>query len=509
MSTNTSIPTESRANSDARQGLVLATLCAVTVLVIAFVAAINLAVPLLTSGSLHPSSTQLLWIVDSYVTVFACLVIPCGALGDRFGRKGVLTIGLILFAAGAAVSASSPTVAVMLIGRCVTGVGAACVLSNSLAILMHATPPQKRPRAIAIWASSTGFGGVAGNVGGGALLQTGSWRWLFVAVVPIALAGAAAVAYLAPRTPRNHRGLDPVGTVLLTAATFGLLVGVIEGPESGWGSITVISAFVASAALYAAWIIVELRVEQPLLDPRLFRLPLLRAGCLGMTVAFFGLFALFYVNASFLQYAKGFSVLTTGLAVIPLTIPLLFGARFVPLISARLGSTITVAAAFAFIGVGMFGLSTSTAHTPYIAYALWLVVIGIGAAAALPVLTHDIADSLPLEQAGVGSGLQATAREFGSALGVAVIGTILTSRFISALPDSMRNGDGAAPRTVADGLEMADTPLAHDAVLSAFTTGADSAVRVIAIITLIAGCLVTAQSAWSNRTRTKETEQAH
>ena len=242
MSTNTSIPTESRANSDARQGLVLATLCAVTVLVIAFVAAINLAVPLLTSGSLHPSSTQLLWIVDSYVTVFACLVIPCGALGDRFGRKGVLTIGLILFAAGAAVSASSPTVAVMLIGRCVTGVGAACVLSNSLAILMHATPPQKRPRAIAIWASSTGFGGVAGNVGGGALLQTGSWRWLFVAVVPIALAGAAAVANLAPRTPRNHRGLDPVGTVLLTAATFGLLVGVIEGPESGWGSITVISA---------------------------------------------------------------------------------------------------------------------------------------------------------------------------------------------------------------------------------------------------------------------------
>ena len=206
LSTNTSIPTESRANSDARQGLVLATLCAVTVLVIAFVAAINLAVPLLTSGSLHPSSTQLLWIVDSYVTVFACLVIPCGALGDRFGRKGVLTIGLILFAAGAAVSASSPTVAVMLIGRCVTGVGAACVLSNSLAILMHATPPQKRPRAIAIWASSTGFGGVAGNVGGGALLQTGSWRWLFVAVVPIALAAGAA--------PANARGwgrAEPTG----------------------------------------------------------------------------------------------------------------------------------------------------------------------------------------------------------------------------------------------------------------------------------------------------------
>lgn len=124
-------------------------------------------------------------------------------------------------------------------------------------------------------------------------------------------------------------------------------------------------------------------------------------------------------------------------------------------------------------------------------------------------MTHDIADSLPLEQAGVGSGLQATAREFGSALGVAVIGTILTSRFISALPESMRDGDGAAPRTVSDGLEMADTPRAHDAVLSAFTTGADSAVRVIAIITLIAGCLVTAQSAWSNRTRTKETEQVH
>ena len=207
MSTNTSIPTEGRANSDARQGLVLATLCAVTVLVIAFVAAINLAVPLLTSGSLHPSSTQLLWIVDSYVTVFACLVIPCGALGDRFGRKGVLTIGLILFAAGAAVSASSPTVAVMLIGRCVTGVGAACVLSNSLAILMHATPPQKRPRAIAVGEQLRAHGGSSGRSG---VLANGAGAGLRACLYPSC---GAYPCNVSARNPRNQPG--PVRKVAL------------------------------------------------------------------------------------------------------------------------------------------------------------------------------------------------------------------------------------------------------------------------------------------------------
>jgi MFS family permease len=479
--------------------MVLAAMCTCTALVVGFVASINLAVPLLAAGSLHPSSAQLLWIVDAYVVLFACLVIPAGAVGDRFGRKGVLLAGLLVFAVGAAVSAGAPDIAVMLLGRAVTGVGAACVLPNTLAVLIHATPAPKRGGAIAVWAAMSGVGGVIGNVGGGAVLTTGSWRWLFIAAVPIALACLVWVAVSAPTTTRHLRHLDPVAALLLTAATVALLVGIIGGPQDGWDSPTVVAGFAAAVVLSVGWVLTELRATQPLLDPRLFAIPTLRAACLGMVVSFFGLFALFYLNASFLQYGKGFSVLQTGLGVIPVSVPLLVGARFVPALSARLGAPVTLAAAFACIGGGLLGLSTSaTAATPYVVYAGWLVLVGIGLTLALPRLTADIAGSLPHAQAGVGAGLQATTREFGSALGVAVIGTVLTSRFVAGLPEQVRSG-GSTPRTVAAALHAAGSPATRAEVLNAFVASADTSLRVIGVSTLLAGVLITAQSARSAR----------
>jgi predicted MFS family arabinose efflux permease len=250
---------------------------------------------------------------------------------------------------------------------------------------------------------------------------------------------------------------------------------------------------------FGAWVFTELHVQQPLLDPRLFRIPKLRAACLGMVVSFFGMFALFFVNASFLQYGKGFTVLETGLGIIPVTVPLLVGARYVPILSARIGAPVTLAAAFVAIAVGLLGLSTSAASTPYVVYAGWLVLVGIGLTLALPRLTADISGSLPHAQAGVGAGLQATTREFGSALGVAIIGTILTSRFVSALPAGLHDGDHT-PRTVADALAVASSAAMRHDVLRAFVLSADISMRVIGVITLVAGALVTAQSAWSART---------
>lgn len=221
-----------------RSGL-LTLMCACVVLVVGMVAAVNLAVPMLAASAPHPSASALVWIVDTYVIVFACLVIPGGAAGDRFGRKGVLLAGLGLFAAGALLSAVAPDVVLLLAGRALTGAGAAAVLPNSLAVLLHAVPPEKKPATIATWASMTGIGGVLGNVGGGLVLTTGSWRWLFAAVVPLALGTAALVARAAPVSSRHDRRLDPLGTVLLVGASVALLVGIVQGPE----------AFVADAGL--------------------------------------------------------------------------------------------------------------------------------------------------------------------------------------------------------------------------------------------------------------------
>ncbi|MRH90559.1 MFS transporter [Nocardia sp. SYP-A9097] len=472
-------------------------MCACVVLVVGMVAAINLAVPMLAAGALHPSASALVWIVDTYVIFFACLVIPGGAAGDRFGRKGVLLAGLMLFAAGALLSAIAPNVALLLLGRAVTGVGAAAVLPNTLAVLLHAVPAERKGATIAIWASMTGIGGVVGNVGGGAVLSSGSWRWLFLAAVPIALLLAALVAGFAPWSARHDRRLDWLGTLLLVAASVALLIGIVQGPEAGWGGALVITGFVGAAALFALWTVVELKIEHPLLDPRLFRLPALRSACLGMTAVFFGMFALFYVNASFLQYAKGFGLLQTGLGIIPLTIPIILGARHVGRLTQRIGMNATIALAFLFVGGGLLGLSLSDTQTPYPAYAAWLLVTGIGVALALPTLSGAIAVSLPPAQAGVGAGLQATTREFGSALGVAVIGTVLTGRFIAALPPDIRAAHD--PHTVAQAL--AGTPDRANDIVSAFVSGADLGFRVIGVSVLILGALVVAESLLSRKTK--------
>ncbi|MFB9831197.1 MFS transporter [Actinoallomurus acaciae] len=481
----------------ARRGLV-ALMCACVVLVVGMVAAINLAVPMLAASALHPSASALVWIVDTYVIFFACLVIPGGAAGDRFGRKGVLLAGLVLFAVGALVSAAASNVPLLLLSRAITGVGAAAVLPNTLAVLLHAVPAERKGATIATWASMTGIGGVAGNVGGGAILSSGSWRWLFAAAVPISLVLAALTGRVAPVSPRHDRRLDPLGAVLLVGASVALLLGIVQGPEAGWGSTVVVAGFVCSAVLFAVWTLVELKVRHPLLDPRLFRVAGLRSACLGMTAIFFGMFALFYVNASFLQYGKGFGVLRTGLGIIPLTVPIILGARHVGRLSRRIGLDATIALAFVFVGCGLLGLSASGARTPYAGYAAWLIVTGVGVTLALPTLSGSIAGSLPPAQAGVGAGLQATTREFGSALGVAVIGTVLTARFVSALPPDIRAD--RHPHTVAQALAATTPGRAHD-VVTAFVSGADSGLRAIGVAVLVLGGLVVLQSLLSRRAR--------
>jgi EmrB/QacA subfamily drug resistance transporter len=496
-----------REVASSHPGQVLACISTCTVLVVGFVASINLAVPKLAAGSLHPTASQLLWIVDAYVILFACLVIPAGALGDRIGRKGVLVSGLALFAAGAVVSAAADDVAVMLVGRAVTGVGAACVLPNALAVLIHATRPERRPHAISVWAAMSGIGGVVGNVGGGAIMSAGSWRWLFVTVVPVAALCALWVALGAPRSSRHDRSLDLPAAVLLTAATIALLLGITQGSERGWSSAEVIGAFAASAALFGVWVVSELRTAHPMLDPRLFKIPALRAACLGMLVVFFGMFGFFYLNASLMQYGRGFTVLQAGLGVLPLTVPLAAGARYVPKLVAGIGARQVIGLSFLIVGVGIYGLATAL-HHDYLVYACWLFVVGIGLTSALPALTVMISSALPREQAGVAGGLQATTREFGSALGVAVIGTLLTSRFVHNLTHHALTGPagGQVPHTVADAL--AAVPTRHDTIVAAYTSSAATSLKIVAVLVLVVGVLVIAEMTWAARRATRAADVA-
>ncbi|MEU5766041.1 MFS transporter [Streptomyces asoensis] len=420
----------------------LLALCACVLVAQSMVAAINLLIPQLASSSLHPSPTEILWTVDAYVIAFAGLLVPAGALGDRYGRKGALLTGLGLFAAGAATSAFAPGPAVLIAGRGLSGAGAALITPATMSILVHLAGPERRAQAMASWTLALGLGGLAGNLGGGLVGQFLTWRALFGAMVPLAALLAVAVTLTTPRTDRSpHADPDPLGTLLLTAGLVAVLFGIIEGPGHGWGSPRILGAFGAGALLIGLFTALALRSSAPLFDPRVFRSPRLRATSLGLTTGFFGLFALFFVNSQYLQAVKGYGPAVTGLAIVPL----ITGMAVVPKLAARWSAhpRPVIGGGLALIGLGLLGASTADAGTPYAVYACWLFVISAGTGLSMPALTLGVVTSLPHHQAGLGSGLGTSAREIGAALGVAVTGTVLAGH------TGFTAGMGPALRTVA------------------------------------------------------------
>ncbi|MFJ3303410.1 MFS transporter [Streptomyces sp. NPDC086549] len=420
----------------------LLTLCACVLVAQSMVAAINLLIPELMSSSLHPSHTEILWTVDAYVIAFAGLLVPAGALGDRYGRKGALLAGLALFAAGAGTSALASGPAVLIAGRGLSGAGAALITPATMSILLHLSAPEHRARTMAAWTLAIGLGGAMGNLGGGLVGQYLSWRALFAAMVPLAAFLALAVAVTTPRTDRSaHSNLDPLGTLLLTAGLVTVLFGIIEGPTYGWTSPRILGSFAAGALLTALFTAHALRSPTPLFDPRVFASARLRSSALGTATGFFGLFSLFYVNSQYLQGVKGFGAALTGVAIMPLTV----GMALVPKFAARWASRPrpVVGAGLTLIGTGLLGASTVDVSTPYWAYTCWLLVISAGTGLSMPALTLGVVTSLPPHQAGLGSGLGTTARETGAALGVAVTGTVLSSH------RGLSDGMGPALRTVA------------------------------------------------------------
>jgi EmrB/QacA subfamily drug resistance transporter len=467
-----------------------ALMSACVVVVVAMVAAINLALPELSGSSLEPTSTQLLWIVDAYILVFGGLLIFAGSLADRFGRKGVLITGLSLFATGCFASAAATTTAVLLSGRVIGGAGAALVMPATLSLLLQVTPPHRKAQAIAGWSAATGAAGALGNLGGGLTLQWLPWQGLFLLFGPLALVLAVAVARIAPRGERHPANLDPIGAVLLTVAVFALLFGIIEGPEHGWRSALVLTSFAASAALVTGFTAHAVRTTSPLLDPRIFKITKLRTGTIGVTAVFFGLFALFFVNAQYLQFAKGHSPLATGIAILPLPITVIVVSRRSVALAVRIGTRTVVTSGMVLLAAGLAAMSFMKAATPYLPYGLALLVIAVGMGLSVPSLSTGIVTSLPPAQAGTGSGLNSAVREVGSALGVAVIGTILTSGFASGVPTELRGHTASTSQTLRAARELGNT--VHTETVTAFTDAMALGFRVVAAIVLASAIVVAA-----------------
>lgn len=418
-------------------------LCTSLMIVIVGNTALNIALPRL-ARDLNASATALQWMVDAYGLVFAGLLFSAGAIGDRFGRKGALQAGLLVFLGGSVLAAFASGSPVVILGRAIMGVGAAFVMPSTLSILTNVFPAHERAKAIAVWAGISGAGAAVGPVACGFLLQHFWWGSVFLVNVPIIALALAAGHVLVPRSrdPEQSR-LDLPGAVLSILTVGTLVYAIIEGPNTGWASVATGLRFAAAivfGALFIAW---ERRADAPMLDLSLFRNRRFSVASAGMTLTFFAMFGMFFLMTQYFQLVLSYSTLTAGLAQLPFAIVMMLVAPQGPRLVTRFGPARVVASGMSLIALGQLLMAfLAQADTHYTTLFPIFLTMPAGMALTMSPLTASIMSSVPLGRAGVGSAMNDTTRELGGALGVAVLGSLLISRFQSHIDPAIANLGG-------------------------------------------------------------------
>jgi EmrB/QacA subfamily drug resistance transporter len=414
-----------------RRGAVLRVMCLALMMVVASVASLNVALPEI-AGDIGATQTQLQWIVDAYALAFAALLLPAGAIGDRYGRKPILVLGLSLFgiASFAALFLHAPAELIGL--RALMGVGAAFVMPVTLSVITTVFPPEERGKAVGTWVGVAAGGGVLGLLISGLLLQwLSSIFALNVVLAAVALVGTIAIVP-ATRESRPPR-LDPVGTILSAGALAALVFGVIEGPERGWSGTTTVAALATAATGIVAFVLWELRRREPMLDPRNFLRRGFGAGSLSITVQFFAMFGFLFLALTYLQLVKGYSPLHASAALLPMALVVIPLSRVAPRLAGRVGVRVAGAAGLSLMAAGFTVLATLETGSSYWPFLAGLILLGAGMALAGAPATTAIVASLPHEKQGVASAVNDVSRELGGALGIAVLGSIFNSGYRSAV----------------------------------------------------------------------------
>jgi EmrB/QacA subfamily drug resistance transporter len=393
---------------------------------------LNVALPTL-ARELQATASELQWIVDAYVLVFAGLLLTMGALGDRFGRKLALNIGLLVFVAGSVASAFAGSAGILIASRATMGIGGALIMPSTLSIITNIFPPKERGRAIGIWAGVAGFGIILGPVIGGWLLEHFWWGSVFLVNVPVVVVAIAAGYRLVPESKDpNATPLDPVGAGLSIAALVTLVYGIIEAPDRGWTDGPILGLFAAGVVLGALFIWWERRAEHPMLRLEFFRNPRFSAGATAITMVFFALFGSVFLLTQYLQFVLVYTPLEAGLRLLPVA-ALIVAAPTSARLAEKIGTKLVVAAGLFTVAIALFLLSSVEANSGYGIVAASVAILGAGMGLTMAPATESIMGSLPLAKAGVGSAMNDTTRMVGGALGVAVLGSVMASSYASAI----------------------------------------------------------------------------
>jgi EmrB/QacA subfamily drug resistance transporter len=430
-------------------------MCLALMMVVAAVASLNVALPGIARDT-GASQTQLQWIVDAYAIVFAALLLPAGAIGDRFGRKPLLALGLALFGTISCAALFVHSAGTLIALRAGMGVAAALIMPVTLSVITTVFPPEERGKAVGTWVGVAAGGGVIGLLTSGLLLEFFSWPSIFalnVVLAVLALAGTLAVVP-ATREARPPR-LDPIGTVLSVTGLAALVFGTIEGPERGWGDPATVAALVGGFTGIALFVMWEMHRREPMLDPRNFLRRGFGAGSLSISVQFFAAFGFLFLALPYLQLVLGYSPLQAAGALLPMALVVIPLSRFAPKIAGLVGVRVTGPIGLGLMATGFVILSTLGTDASYWHFLAGLLPFGAGMALSGSPATTAIVASLPREKQGVASAINDVSRELGGALGIAVLGSVLNSAYragvdqhVTALPaplaDKARGSLGAA-----------------------------------------------------------------
>jgi EmrB/QacA subfamily drug resistance transporter len=394
---------------------------------------INVAIPTI-EHSLHLTQSGVEWVVSAYILMFAGLLLAGGRLADVFGQKRLFMAGLSIFTGASLLAGFVGQVDLLIASRALQGIGAALVTPTTLAILSVTYPePAQRARAVGAWSAAGAVALAVGPLLGGILSQHVSWHWIFFINVPVGILTLWLGARAIPAVHRPaRRAIDTQGIAASAASLLTLTYALIQGPQIGWTSPTIIAALAATVIAAVTFITVERRAQDPMLDLSLFANRTFTGATIALMLWAFGLFGIYFFTSLYLQEVLRFSATTAGLAFVPMAVLMIIGAAGSDRVAARLGAHRTVATAMVMMGAGIFSISLLGAHATFADLMPGMAIIGIGGGLTIP-LTSTILDSMPPERAGVASGVFNASREVAGLLGITVIGVILRARQTTAV----------------------------------------------------------------------------
>ena len=459
---------------------------------------LNVALPSIVR-SLDARGSQLQLLIDGYTILFACLLLTAGSLGDKLGRKGILTAGLAMFGAFSAFAAFSTSATMLIVARSLMGIGGACIYPSTLSILTNTFhDPKERGRAIGIWAGVSGLGVAIGPLAGGLLVEHFWWGSVFLVNVPICLLAIVAGRFFVPTTTRDsdHR-LDPLGAIFSIIGLLGVLYAIIEVPDRGWSDPVVVGTLLVGAVFLGAFAWWETHYEHPMLDLRFFQNPRFSAASATITLTFFALYGSTFLLTQYFQFVLLYSPLKAGMLTAPVAIGIMATAPQAPKLVERVGTKLVVVAGLLIVATGLFLYSVEVVMSSVVGGGFVRLLFGVGMGLVMAPATESIMGSLPKAKAGVGSAVNDTTRQAGGALGVAVIGSVFAATYHRAIEvpaglpaeagSMVHDSIGKALEAVRDfNLPTDLAGSVHDAASQAFVSGMQVAAWVGAAVVVCA-----------------------